>query len=121
MRDLEALAEAGVYRAWLREERRMKHWTSEQYPLETLDKMPTEDKIEISYEEGLWVDGELISWDEKEPIRPIEPWRELAPEERLLIAIFAVDMVPEEQQTEEVREAISEAIAETERRLCEPR
>ena len=121
MTDLEAQAEAGVYKAWLREERRMKHWTSEQYPLETLDKMPTEDKLTISDDEGLWVDGELITWDDNEPIRPIEPWRELAPEERLLLYIQILDMVPEEQLTDEIRDAISEAIFETERRLCEPR
>jgi len=108
MKDLEALAEAGVYKAWLREERRMKHWTSEQYPLETLDKMSTEDKIDISNEYDLW-----------DP--PAENWRELAPEERLLIAIFVVDLIPEEQRTPEVHEAINEAIAETERRLCEAR
>ncbi len=99
----------------------MKHWTAEQHPLETLDKISTEDKIEISYEQGLWIDGSLISWDEDEPIRPIEPWRELAPEERLLLNIEILDTIPEEQLTEEVRDAISEAIAETERMLCEPR
>jgi len=108
MKDLEALAEAGVYRAWLREERRMKHWTSEQYPLETLDKMSTEDKIEISDEYDLWSP-------------PAENWRELAPEERLLLTMDILDLIPEEQCTPEVQEAINEAIAETERRLCEAR
>jgi len=91
----------------------MKDWTIEQYPLETLEKIPTEDKIDISYEYGLWDDGE--------PIHPIENWRELAPEERLLLNVEILDMVPEEQLTDEIRDAISEAIAETERRLCEPR
>jgi len=111
MTDLEAQAEAGVYKAWLREERRMKHWTSEQYPLETLDKMPTEDKLTISHEDSLWYD---IDGD------PIE-WRELAPEERLLLKVDILNMIPEEQRTDEVMEAVSEAISETERRLCEPR
>ena len=110
MKDLEAQAEAAVLKAWLREERRMKSWTHKQYPLESLDKIPMEDKIIISYEDELW--DEVI---------PLEPWRELAPEERLLLNIDILNMVPEEQQSEEVREAISEAIAETERRLCDPR
>ncbi len=113
MRDIEAQAELAVARAILREERRMKSWTSEQYPQETLDKVPTEDKIDISDEYNLWEDGEVLY--------PVEPWRELASEERLLLYIEIIDMVPEEQLTDEVREAISEAIFETERRLCEPR
>ena len=113
MKDREAQAEAVVLRAWLREERRMKHWTSDQYPLETLDKIPTEDKIDISYEYNLWKEGEDLG--------PIEPWRELAPEERLLLYMEILSMVPDEQLTDEVREAISEAITETERSLCEPR
>ena len=118
---LEAQAEAAVLRAMLQEERKMNDWTLPD-PQETLvDKIPLEDKIEISNEYGLWVDGEEIIWDENEPIRPIEPWRELAPEERLLLYINILDMVPEEQLTNEIREAISEAIAETERMLCEPR
>ena len=121
MKDIEAQAELAVARAMLREERRMKHWTSEQYPLETLDKIPMEDKIIISHEEGLWVDGKQITRDDDEPIHPIELWRELAPEERLLLYIDILDMVPEEQRTDEIRDAISEAIAETERKLCEPR
>jgi hypothetical protein len=99
----------------------MNDWTLPDPQEVLVDKIPTEDKIEISYEQGLWVDGERIIWDEDEPIRPIELWRELAPEERLLLNIEILDMVPEEQLTEEVREAISEAIAETERMLCEPR
>lgn len=110
---LEAQAELAVARAMLREarrEQRMKHWTSEQYPLETLDKIPTEDKLLLSYEEELW-----------EEVPPVENWRELAPEERLLLNVEILDMIPEEQRTDEVIEAISEAIAETERRLCEPR
>ncbi|KKM96591.1 hypothetical protein LCGC14_1176440 [marine sediment metagenome] len=117
----ESTIDPAMLRAMLREERRMKSWTSEQYPLETLDKAPTEDKIDISNEYGLWVGGEEIIWDGDEPIRPIESWRELAPEERLLLYIEILDMIPEEQLTEEVREAISEAITETERKLCEPR
>ncbi len=114
MTDIEAQAELAVAQAMLRDarkEQRMKHWTSEQYPLETLDKIPMEDKSTISHEEALWYD---IDGD------PIE-WRELAPEERLLLCIDILDSIPEEQRTEEVMEAIGEAISETERRLCEPR
>ena len=117
----ESTIDAAVLRAMLREERRMNDWTLPD-PQETLvDKIPIEDKIEISNEYGLWVDGEEIIWDEDEPIRPIEPWRELAPEERLLLYINILDMIPEEQMTDEIREAISESIAETERSLCERR
>ncbi len=114
MKDIEAQAELAVAQAMLRDmrkEQRMKHWTSEQYSLETLDKVPMEDKLIISHEEALWYD---IDGD------PIE-WRELATEERLLLYIDIIDMVPEEQLTDEVRDAISEAIDATERRLCEPR
>ncbi len=91
----------------------MRTWTAEQYPLQTLDKIPTEDKIDISYEYDLWEEGDSLL--------PIEPWRELAAEEKLLLNMEIIDMVPEEQITEEIRDAISEAITETERRLCEPR
>jgi len=91
----------------------MTDWTLPDPEEVLVDKIPTEDKIEISYEYGLWDDGE--------PIRPIENWRELAPEERLLLNIDILDMIPEEQLTDEIRDAISEAIAETERMLCEPR
>ena len=107
----ESTIDAAVLRAMLREERRMNDWTLPD-PQETLvDKIPTEDKLIISHEDSLWYD---IDGD------PIE-WREMAPEERLLLYIQIIDMVPEEQRTEEVRDAISEAIFETERRLCEPR
>ena len=117
----ESTIDAAVLSAMLREERKMNDWTLPD-PRETLiDKIPTEDKIEISNEYGLWVGGEEIIWDEDEPIRPIENWREMAPEERLLLYMHILDMVPEAQLTDEVREAISEAIAETERLLCEPR
>lgn len=88
----------------------MKHWTPEQYSLETLDKMPTEDKIILSEEEDLWYFNS-----------PREEWRELALEERLLLYMDIIAMVPEEQITQEVREAITEAIAETERILLQPR
>jgi hypothetical protein len=91
----------------------MDDWTLPDPEEVLVDKIPTEDKIEISYDYDLW--------DEGEPIRPIENWRELAPEERLLLNIDILNMVPEEQLTDEVREAIGEAIAETERMLCEPR
>ena len=107
----ESTIDAAVLRAMLREERRMNDWTLPD-PQETLvDKIPTEDKLLISHEDSLWYD---IDGD------PIE-WREMAPEERLLLYIQIIDMVPEEQRTEEVRDAISEAIFETERILCEPR
>ena len=91
----------------------MTDWTLPDPEEVLVDKIPTEDKIEISYEYSLLDDGE--------PIRPIENWRELAPEERLLLNIDILDMIPEEQLTDEIRDAISEAIAETERMLCEPR
>lgn len=111
MKNIEAQAELGVVKAMLREERRMKHWTSEQYPLETLDKIPMEDKLIISHEDSLWYD---IDGD------PIE-WRELTSEERLFLYLDILVMIPEKQLTNEIRDAIREAIAETERTICEPR
>jgi hypothetical protein len=118
----ESTIDAAAPSAMLREERKMNQDWILPDPQEVLvDKIPTEDKIEISNKYGLWVDGEQIIWDDEEPVRPIEPWREMAPEERLLLYMQILDMVPEEQLSEEVREAIGEAIAETERLLCEPR
>jgi hypothetical protein len=108
MRGIDAQAEAAVVKALLREERRMKHWTSNPEPQETLEQMSTEDKITSSYEDDLW-----------EP--PPQDWRELASEERLLLKLDILNMLPKEQQTDEVLDAIGEAIVETERRLCEPR
>jgi hypothetical protein len=86
----------------------MNDWTLPDPQEVLIDKIPMEDKLIISYEDDLW---------------DIEPqvWRELAPEERLLLNVDILEMVPEDQRSEEVIEAISEAIVETERRLCEPR
>jgi len=74
---------------------------------EPADKISTEDKIILSYEEGLWD-------------TPPE-WKELAPEERLLLSLDIENMIPPEQLTEEIQEAILETIKETEKRLCGPR
>jgi hypothetical protein len=69
-----------------------------------------EDKLILSDEEDLWY------FDS-----PCEDWRELTPEERLLLLAQVVDSVPDVQRTDEVMDAISEAIWETERTLLQPR
>jgi len=76
----------------------------------TLDQMSTEEKIILAGEEGL---GSLYL--------PELEWRELDHVERLSLVIDVLELIPEEQRTEEVQEAISEAVSETERALNQPR
>ena len=73
-----------------------------------VDKIPTEDKLILSYEEDLW------------EVPPIE-YRDLSITDKTLLALDIYDMIPPEQLSEEVQEAILEAIDETERRLYGPR
>jgi hypothetical protein len=69
----------------------IKHWAEDQYPLDNLDKIPTEDKIIMSREEQLFIPGE----------------------ELIAIAEGLYEELPKEHQKKDIFDALLDAVIHT--------